>query len=167
MTVLWMPLETVLYVPSSIDSGTRVPRSKKVDVRLPGKGNSNSHGAGPVHQIIPMIKWTRTSRLSIKNSLSLPTGRRRGLSGRQGRFRTRRAMASIWRGQNGPCAMSTTRTPNDGCGQRFCAASILRVSPKARCERRTGCATWRLPAPTPFSSPRSNPLGGRHELMIP
>ena len=43
---------------------------RKVDVRLPGKGNSNSHGARPVHLIITMIKWTRTSRLSIKNSLS-------------------------------------------------------------------------------------------------
>ena len=41
----------------------------KVDMRLPGKGNSNSHGARPVHQIISMIKWIRTSRLSIQNSL--------------------------------------------------------------------------------------------------
>ena len=31
-----------------------VPR--EVDVRLPGKGNSNSHGARPVHQIISVIK---------------------------------------------------------------------------------------------------------------
>jgi len=31
---------------------------------------SNSHGARPVHPIITMIKWIRTSRLSIKNSLS-------------------------------------------------------------------------------------------------
>ena len=37
----------------------------KVDVRLPGKGNSNTHGARPVHLIISMIKWIRTSRLSI------------------------------------------------------------------------------------------------------
>jgi len=44
--------------------------SRKVDVRLPGKGNSNSHGARPVHLIITMIKWIRTSRLSIKNSRS-------------------------------------------------------------------------------------------------
>ena len=44
---------------------------RQIDVRLPGKGNSNSHGAGPVHQIISMIKWIRTSRLSIKNYLSL------------------------------------------------------------------------------------------------
>jgi len=34
------------------------------------KGNSNSHGARPVHLIITMIRWIRTSRLSIKNSLS-------------------------------------------------------------------------------------------------
>jgi len=44
---------------------------RKVDVRLPGKGNSNFHGARPVHLIIKMIKWIRTSRLSIKNSLTL------------------------------------------------------------------------------------------------
>ena len=45
--------------------------TRKVDVRLPGKGNSNSHGARPVHLIITTIKWIPTSRLSIKNSLSL------------------------------------------------------------------------------------------------
>ena len=32
--------------------------SIKVDIRLPGKGNPNSHGARPVHEIIMMIKWT-------------------------------------------------------------------------------------------------------------
>ena len=48
--------------------------SRKVDVRLPGKGISNSHGARPVHLIITMIKWIRTSRLSIKKSLSLEGG---------------------------------------------------------------------------------------------
>jgi len=42
-------------------------------VRLPGKGNSNPHGARPVLQIATMIQWIRTSRLSIKNSLSLFT----------------------------------------------------------------------------------------------
>ena len=36
-----------------------------------GRGNSKSHGARPVHQIITMAKWIQTSRLSIKNSLSL------------------------------------------------------------------------------------------------
>ena len=44
---------------------------RKVDVKLPGKGNSNSHGARPVHLIITMIKWIRTSRLSSNNSLSV------------------------------------------------------------------------------------------------
>ena len=51
------------------------PVLRKVDVRLPGKGNSNSHGARPVHLIITMIKWIRTSRLSIKNSLSIRRAR--------------------------------------------------------------------------------------------
>ena len=45
------------------------PGLRKVDVRLPGKGNSNPHGARPVHLIITMIEWIRTSRLSMKNSL--------------------------------------------------------------------------------------------------
>ena len=34
---------------------------RKVDVRLPGKGNSNSHGARPVHLIITMLRWIRTN----------------------------------------------------------------------------------------------------------
>ena len=41
-----------------------------VDVRLPGKGSSIPHVAMPVYLIITMIKWIRTSRLSMKNSLS-------------------------------------------------------------------------------------------------
>ena len=49
-----------------------VPLHVKVDVRLPGKEISNGcGGARPVHLIITMIKWIRTSRLSKKNSLSL------------------------------------------------------------------------------------------------
>ena len=31
----------------------------------------NSHGARPVNQVIQSMWWTRTSRLSMKNSLSL------------------------------------------------------------------------------------------------
>ena len=52
---------------------------RNVDVRLPGKGNSNSHVARPFHLTITMIKWIRTSRLSNKNSLSVQedAGRRR------------------------------------------------------------------------------------------
>jgi len=53
---------------------TRLPGVRKVDVRLPGKGDSNSYGASPVHLIITMITWIRTSRLTIKNSLSLSGG---------------------------------------------------------------------------------------------
>jgi len=50
----------------------KFPLTRKVDVRLPEKGNSNSHGARPVCLIITMIQWIRTSRLSIKNSLAFP-----------------------------------------------------------------------------------------------
>jgi len=45
--------------------------AREVDVRLPGKGNSKSHGARPVHLIITMINWIRTGGLTIKKSLSL------------------------------------------------------------------------------------------------
>ena len=45
--------------------------SRKLDVGQPEKRNSNSHGARPVHQIIMMIEWIRTSRLPIKNVLSV------------------------------------------------------------------------------------------------
>ena len=45
-----------------------VMHARQVDVRLPGQGNSSSHGARPIHLIITMIQWIRTSRLSIKNS---------------------------------------------------------------------------------------------------
>jgi len=41
--------------------------SRQVTIRLPRKGNSNSHCARPVHQ----IEWIRNSSLSIRNSLSL------------------------------------------------------------------------------------------------
>ena len=63
-SLLWANPEP--YTLKHAGGGTR-----KVDVTLPGKGNSNSHGARPVHLIITMIKWIRTSRLSIKNSLAL------------------------------------------------------------------------------------------------
>ena len=53
--------------------------SWKVDIRLPGEGNPNTNGARPVHHIISMMKCIRTSRLSIKNSLS--RGRPRGACG--------------------------------------------------------------------------------------
>ena len=37
---------------------------RKVDARLSGKEISRSHGVKPVHLIITVIKWIRTSRLS-------------------------------------------------------------------------------------------------------
>ena len=46
-------------------------QTRKVDTRLPGKWNPNSHGARPVHQIISMTKWIRTKVLSIKYYVSL------------------------------------------------------------------------------------------------
>ena len=42
--------------------------ARKVDTRLPGKGDSNPHGARPVHLIITMKQWNRTRRL-LKTSL--------------------------------------------------------------------------------------------------
>ena len=50
--------------------------ARKVDIRLPGEGDSNSHGARPVHLIITMITCFRKSRLSLKNSLSRQTWKR-------------------------------------------------------------------------------------------
>jgi len=47
-------------------------------MRLPGKGNSNHHGARPVRRIILMMKWIWTRMVSIKNSL--PLTRRRAWS---------------------------------------------------------------------------------------
>ena len=43
-----------------------VKMTREVDVRLPGKCNSNSHGASPVHLIITTIKWIWTSRFVNK-----------------------------------------------------------------------------------------------------
>ena len=77
----------------------------KVYVRLPGKGNSNSHGARPVHLIITIMKWIWTSRLSIKNSLSdshlanPPLRRRRG-----------RGLVAGGRVVSGPNTPTTRRT---------------------------------------------------------
>jgi len=65
---------------------------RKVDVRLPGKGDSNSHGARLDHLIITMIKWIRTSRLSIKNSLS---GVGAVLVHRPGKGQTQRRVAPL------------------------------------------------------------------------
>ena len=63
-----------IYIPRNALKLLRVMscgRSRKVDARLHGKGNSNSHGARLIHLIITMMKWIRTSRLSIKKFLPL------------------------------------------------------------------------------------------------
>ena len=62
-------LESLLSC-SLIARQSLAPSTRKVDVRLSGKGNPNSQGARPVHLIITMIKRFRTSRLSINNSFS-------------------------------------------------------------------------------------------------
>jgi len=48
----------------------------KVDVRLPGKGNSYSHDARPVHLITTIIKWIRTIKIVWKGRrfISSPVG---------------------------------------------------------------------------------------------
>ena len=61
----------VLDIVKSLCSNLDGSISRNVDARLPGKENSTTHGATPVHQIITMSKSIRTSRLSIKNPLSL------------------------------------------------------------------------------------------------
>ena len=67
------PVYSISYIPLDCTPLARYTTDpRKVDVRLPGKRNSNSHGARPVHLSITMIKWIRTSRFSIKNSLSTP-----------------------------------------------------------------------------------------------
>ena len=60
-------------------SGVRPRRKSGVCPRrksdmLTGMGNSNSHGARPVHQTISMTKGIQTSKLSTKNSLSARGG---------------------------------------------------------------------------------------------
>jgi len=58
-----------------------------------GKGNSNSHGARPVHLIITMIKWIRTSILSITTLCQIGGG----ASGfRVYGWRTRKGEACPW-----------------------------------------------------------------------
>jgi len=43
----------------------RSVHTRTVDVKLPGKGNSNSHGARPVRLIIKMIKWSRLAQRTL------------------------------------------------------------------------------------------------------
>ena len=54
-------------VVSSVEPSGKQERNSQV---CADGASSNSHGARPVHLIITMIKWIRTSRLSINESLS-------------------------------------------------------------------------------------------------
>ena len=51
-----------LWAPLVLTLGAPFRAGVYLDVRLPGEGNPNSFGARPVHLIITMIKWIRTSR---------------------------------------------------------------------------------------------------------
>ena len=67
------PLPRAKQAGADFDPQTRsslLAARKRGNVRLPGQGDSNMHGARPVHRIISIMKWIRTSRLSINNSLS-------------------------------------------------------------------------------------------------
>ena len=44
---------------------------RKVDVRLPGRGNSNSHGARPVNLIITMILQVRVAENAAGFAMTL------------------------------------------------------------------------------------------------
>ena len=68
--------------------------TEKKKKKLPGKVNPNPHGARPVHLMITMIKWTRTSRLSIQNSLSDPPPHHPSRAGTRSRRRKREGLSS-------------------------------------------------------------------------
>ena len=57
--------------PRTVREGRTPKPVRKVDVSLPGKGNSNSNGARPVHLIITMIKWIRTNHARDRASPEL------------------------------------------------------------------------------------------------
>ena len=65
---------------SHLACAVNVSGHRNVNARLPGKENSNTHGAGPVHLTITMIKWIQTSKSSIKNSLPQAYGSAESLS---------------------------------------------------------------------------------------
>ena len=58
-------IHTYIYTKLQIRPQWACPRSGILAARgcVSRPCNSNSHGARPVHQIIAMIKWIRTSRL--------------------------------------------------------------------------------------------------------
>jgi len=107
------------------DGGPRVGGRGRRD---PALGNSNSHGARPVHLIITMIKWIRNSRLSIKNSFSPPPrGREVGREGgreraREGKGEKGRESARARERERG---VRQTKTPLE---QPTCCGALLVVT---------------------------------------
>jgi len=84
-----MSLKSKYHIPSSHTLRYVIARKAVAQIKnsLSRRGQAahnrghSRHGARPVHLIITMIKWIRTSRLPIKNSLSLAEGRRRTTAG--------------------------------------------------------------------------------------
>ena len=119
----------------------RVRREERREERRPGgKGDSNSHGARPVHLIITMIKWTRTSGLPIKNSFSVrsspsypPTLTTRRRERCTCQFRPSRTEASIsrsrrthlrWCGTDNPLIVWYHRGGTNHPRTKFCGALV-------------------------------------------
>ena len=71
-----------------------------IQVTLNDARNSNSPGARLVHLIITMMKWIRTSSLSVKNSLSTAV-----------QVTLYDARRSLVRGEKGTCVASFWSTP--------------------------------------------------------
>ena len=59
MFVNQIPISQRVLRTAEIRVMPEVEGARKVDVGLPGEGNSNCHGARPGH-LITMIKWIRT-----------------------------------------------------------------------------------------------------------
>ena len=109
---------------NSSEIGDKVSEGpRKVDVRLPGKGNSNSHGARPVHLIITMMKWIRTSRLSIKNFLCAPL---------RGVFQARMAWSPGFTSQASIAKKDAPRPSVLREGQSYRGTSLIRNRPPPR-----------------------------------
>ena len=76
-------------------------------------GDSNSHGARPVRQIISMKEWIRTSRFSIQISLSLNGAPFRVLGVRESRVRTAAGKATdLYLCQNRPIYPQVAPNPS-------------------------------------------------------
>jgi len=112
--------------------------TRKVDVRLPEKGDAKSHGASPVHLIITMIMWIRTRRLSVETGECLLEG----------------LLATLYMQS---VARSTRSTAPSTCRARlayrefFIGILLVRIHIIIEMIRRTGLAPWEFEFPLPGS----------------